>query len=118
MSVKFAVLGHGVVGSGVVELFYKNKKSIEKRAGTEMDIKYILDLRDFPAEIVTGAEPSGTIIVVAANPLPSGFVNAAATGFPIIAVPLSGTLPESQFAPSLRLPSDPPIQTWSLTSAK
>lgn len=48
MSVKFAVLGHGVVGSGVVELFYKNKKSIEKRAGTKMDIKYILDLRDFP----------------------------------------------------------------------
>ena len=48
MSVKLAVLGHGVVGSGVVELFYKNKKSIEKRAGTEMDIKYILDLRDFP----------------------------------------------------------------------
>jgi len=48
MSVIFAVLGHGVVGSGVVELFYKNKKSIEKRAGTEMDIKYILDLRDFP----------------------------------------------------------------------
>ncbi|MBR6393475.1 MAG: homoserine dehydrogenase [Ruminococcus sp.] len=48
MSVKFAVLGHGVVGSGVVELFYKNKKSIEKRAGTEMDIKYILDLREFP----------------------------------------------------------------------
>ncbi|MBQ9899000.1 MAG: homoserine dehydrogenase [Ruminococcus sp.] len=48
MSVKFAVLGHGVVGSGVVELFYKNRKSIEKRAGTEMDIKYILDLRDFP----------------------------------------------------------------------
>lgn len=48
MSVKFAVLGHGVVGSGVVELFYKNKNSIEKRAGTEMDVKYILDLREFP----------------------------------------------------------------------
>lgn len=48
MSAKFAVLGYGVVGSGVVELFYKNKQSIEKRAGTEMDIKYILDLRDFP----------------------------------------------------------------------
>ncbi|MBD5160115.1 MAG: homoserine dehydrogenase [Ruminococcus sp.] len=45
---KFAVLGHGVVGSGVVELFYKNKKSIEKHAGDVMDIKYILDLRDFP----------------------------------------------------------------------
>lgn len=48
MSVKFAVLGYGVVGSGVVELFYKNKRSIEKRAGTEMDIKYIVDIRDFP----------------------------------------------------------------------
>lgn len=45
---KFAVLGHGVVGSGVVELFYKNKESIEKKAGTSMDVKYILDLRDFP----------------------------------------------------------------------
>ncbi len=48
MSVKFAVLGYGVVGSGVVELFYKNKSSIEKRAGTDMDIKYIVDIRDFP----------------------------------------------------------------------
>lgn len=48
MSVKFAVLGHGVVGSGVVELFYKNQKSIEKKAGTSMELKYILDLRDFP----------------------------------------------------------------------
>ena len=48
MSVKIAVLGYGVVGSGVVELFYKNKASIEKRAGKEMDIKHILDLRDFP----------------------------------------------------------------------
>ena len=45
---KFAVLGHGVVGSGVVELFYKNKANIEKHAGSKMDIKYILDLRDFP----------------------------------------------------------------------
>lgn len=48
MSLKFAVLGHGVVGSGVVELFFKNKKSIEKKAGTELDLKYILDIRDFP----------------------------------------------------------------------
>ena len=28
---KFAVLGYGVVGSGVVELFYKNKEKIEKK---------------------------------------------------------------------------------------
>lgn len=43
-----AILGHGTVGSGVTELFLKNKKNIEKKAGTELDIKYILDIRDFP----------------------------------------------------------------------
>lgn len=45
---KAAVLGYGVVGSGTVELFYKNKALIEKRSGMELDIKYILDIRDFP----------------------------------------------------------------------
>lgn len=46
--IKIAVMGFGVVGSGTVELFYKNKELLEKRSGKEMDIKYILDLRDFP----------------------------------------------------------------------
>lgn len=45
---KMAVLGYGVVGSGTVEVFYKNKESLEKKAGQELDIKYILDVRDFP----------------------------------------------------------------------
>lgn len=45
---KVAVLGYGVVGSGTVEVFYKNKENLEKKAGEELDIKYILDLRDFP----------------------------------------------------------------------
>ena len=45
---KIAVLGYGVVGSGTVEVFYKNKENLEKKAGEELDIKYILDLRDFP----------------------------------------------------------------------
>ena len=45
---KVAVLGYGVVGSGVVDLFYKNKHQIEKKAGEEVEIKYILDIRDFP----------------------------------------------------------------------
>lgn len=45
---KIAVMGFGVVGSGTVELFYKNKKHIEEKAGKELDIKYILDIRDFP----------------------------------------------------------------------
>ncbi len=44
---KIAVLGYGVVGSGTVEVFYKNKESLEKKAGQELDIKYILDIRDF-----------------------------------------------------------------------
>ncbi len=46
--VQIAVLGHGVVGSGVVEVFFKNRDSIMKKANCEMDIKYILDLREFP----------------------------------------------------------------------
>lgn len=45
---KIAVLGFGVVGSGTVELFYKNKDKITEKAGCTLDIKYILDLRDFP----------------------------------------------------------------------
>lgn len=45
---KIAILGYGVVGNGVAELFYKNKLAIEKKAGVEMDLKYILDIRDFP----------------------------------------------------------------------
>ena len=45
---KIAVLGFGVVGSGTVELINKNKKNIEDRAGKEIDVKYILDLRKFP----------------------------------------------------------------------
>lgn len=44
---KIAVLGYGVVGSGTVEVFYKNKESLERKAGQELDIKYILDIRDF-----------------------------------------------------------------------
>lgn len=43
-----AVIGYGVVGSGTVELFMKNKEQIEKKIGRECDIKYILDLMDFP----------------------------------------------------------------------
>lgn len=46
-----AVMGYGVVGSGVVELFGKNHGSIVRRSTqTEMEIRYILDLRDFPGD--------------------------------------------------------------------
>lgn len=44
---EIAVLGYGTVGSGVVEVLETNQKSIAKRAGQEIHVKYVLDLRDF-----------------------------------------------------------------------
>ena len=46
--INIAVLGCGTVGSGVVDVFFKNKESLERKAGQELDLKYILDVRDFP----------------------------------------------------------------------
>lgn len=45
--IKVAVMGYGVVGSGTVEVFYKNHSGITEKIGDDIDIKYILDLRDF-----------------------------------------------------------------------
>lgn len=45
-----AVLGYGTVGSGVVEVIEKNKAQVNKKAGEELNVKYILDLRDFPGD--------------------------------------------------------------------
>ena len=50
--VKIAVLGYGTVGSGVVEVINTNKASIDKRAGQDIEVKYVLDLRDFPGDPV------------------------------------------------------------------
>ncbi|MBQ9976831.1 MAG: homoserine dehydrogenase [Clostridia bacterium] len=46
--VNIAVLGFGVVGSGVVELCESNADKISAAAGNDVYVKYILDLRDFP----------------------------------------------------------------------
>lgn len=43
-----AVLGHGVVGSGVLEVLRTHVDSITRRAKEEIHVKYILDLREFP----------------------------------------------------------------------
>lgn len=43
----FAIMGYGTVGSGVAEVFFKNHESLERRAGHPMELKYILDVRDF-----------------------------------------------------------------------
>ncbi len=48
--IKIAVLGYGTVGSGVVEVINTNHVSINKKAGDEIEIKYVLDLRDFPGD--------------------------------------------------------------------
>lgn len=46
-----AIMGYGVVGSGVAELFTKNHESIVKRSTQEqLELKYILDLRPFPGD--------------------------------------------------------------------
>ena len=50
--INIAVLGYGTVGSGVVEVINTNHKSINKRAGDEINIKYVLDRRDFPEDPV------------------------------------------------------------------
>lgn len=46
--IKIAVLGYGTVGSGVAEVIWTNQEIINKRVGEELEIKYILDLREFP----------------------------------------------------------------------
>ena len=48
--IQVAVLGYGTVGSGVVEVIEKNKAEINKKSGEELNVKYILDLRDFPGD--------------------------------------------------------------------
>lgn len=46
--INVAILGFGVVGSGVADVLTQNSKIIENKVGQKVNIKYILDLRDFP----------------------------------------------------------------------
>lgn len=48
--IKVALLGYGTIGSGVAEVLEKNRECIAKRAGDEIEVKYVLDLRDFPGD--------------------------------------------------------------------
>ena len=50
--IQIAVMGYGTVGSGVVEVLNTNQASINRRAGDEINIKYVLDLREFPGDPV------------------------------------------------------------------
>ncbi len=48
--IQAAVMGYGTIGSGVVEVLNTNREGIKKRAGEEIAVKYILDIRDFPGD--------------------------------------------------------------------
>ena len=50
--IQIAVMGYGTVGSGVVEVLNTNQSSIDKRVGEEVQVKYVLDLREFPGDPV------------------------------------------------------------------
>ena len=52
---KIAVMGYGTIGSGVVDVLRINKEKIAQRAGEEIEVKYILDLRDFPGDPMENA---------------------------------------------------------------
>ncbi len=45
--IKVALMGHGVVGSGVMEVFRKNFDSIRRKVSDDIEVKYILDRKEF-----------------------------------------------------------------------
>lgn len=45
--IKTAVMGYGTIGSGVAEILDKNRDVIAGQAGQEVELKYVLDLREF-----------------------------------------------------------------------
>ena len=47
--IKAAIMGHGTVGSGVYEVFEMNAEKIARVVGEPVEVKYVLDLRDFSA---------------------------------------------------------------------
>ena len=47
-----AILGYGTVGSGVYTVIHSNGRLVNERAGQEIEVKYVLDLRDFPGDPV------------------------------------------------------------------
>ncbi|MBR3574676.1 MAG: homoserine dehydrogenase, partial [Lachnospiraceae bacterium] len=48
--IQVAVFGYGTVGSGVVEVIDRNNAYVSDNSGDKVNVKYILDLRDFPGD--------------------------------------------------------------------
>ena len=49
---KIAILGYGTIGSGVAEVLKNNSDVVAMNAGEKVEVKYVLDLRDFPGDPV------------------------------------------------------------------
>lgn len=47
---KIAILGYGTVGGGVAGVLCDNREEILCKTGKDIDVKYILDVRDFPGD--------------------------------------------------------------------
>lgn len=47
---KVAIMGYGTIGSGVAEILQVNKDIVAKRCGEPLELKYVLDLRDFEGD--------------------------------------------------------------------
>ena len=61
--VYIGIVGYGTVGSGVYEVLRTNRESIARRAGEEIAVKRIFDLREFPND------PASDLITHAYNDL-------------------------------------------------
>ena len=64
---KIAIMGFGTVGSGVLEVCRRNAASIARRAGEPVEVKYILDVRDF-SDSPDAALFTGSLDVILADP--------------------------------------------------
>ncbi|MCR5626421.1 MAG: homoserine dehydrogenase, partial [Lachnospiraceae bacterium] len=47
---KIAILGYGTVGSGVADIIELNNKTVSENVGEDIEVKYILDIREFPGD--------------------------------------------------------------------
>lgn len=47
---KIAVLGYGNIGNGVVQIVDQKKALLERETGKSIEVKYVLDLREFPGD--------------------------------------------------------------------
>lgn len=50
--IKAAIFGYGTVGSGIYEVLTRNSAMIQGKLGDRIEVKYVLDLREFPGDPV------------------------------------------------------------------